>query len=57
MRIGLSSRSSTMVANLTAWIVGVLLLGAAGTSFARLCVRRRPVAWIALLRVNHESAR
>ena len=38
-----------LIANLTFWIVGVLILGVAGTALANLCVRRRMPAQIALV--------
>lgn len=37
-----------LVANLSLWIGGVLLLGAAGTAFAHLCRRRRLMARVAM---------
>jgi hypothetical protein len=44
-----TARRSLLVGNLTAWIVGVLLFGAAGAGFFRLCRRRRTLAQIGLL--------
>jgi hypothetical protein len=38
-----------IVANLCFWILGALLLGAASTALANLCVRRQAIAQIALL--------
>lgn len=38
-----------IIVNLSAWIIGVLLLGAAGTALVHLCVQRRLVAQVALL--------
>jgi hypothetical protein len=38
-----------LVANLTAWIAGVMLFGAAGAGFFRLCQRRRTLAQLGLL--------
>ena len=38
-----------LVANLSFWIVGALLLGAAATAMTNLCTRRRAIAQIALM--------
>lgn len=36
-----------LVANLTLWIMGVFILGIAGTAMANLCVRRQAIAQVA----------
>lgn len=38
-----------IIVNLSLWIAGVLLLGAAGTAFAHFCRRRRLLAKVAML--------
>ena len=38
-----------LIANLTAWIMGVLLLGIAGVLLQKLCTQRRTIAHIALV--------
>lgn len=40
--------SQFLVANLTFWILGVLILGVAGTAMATVCVQRRVIAQVAL---------
>jgi len=41
-----------LVANLTVWIVGVLVLGAAGRALVQLCTRRRSLALAALVCIS-----
>lgn len=40
---------SQLVANLSVWILGVLVLGVAGSTLAALCTQRRPLAKVALV--------
>jgi hypothetical protein len=42
-----SESSSLLIANLTFWIIGVILLGIAGTMMSNLCTRQPEVAKIA----------
>lgn len=44
-----AEQQGLLVVNLSLWIVGVLLLGAAGTALAHLCRRRRLLARVAML--------
>jgi len=42
-----NENSMFLMANLTIWIIGVILIGAAGTMMASLCVQRKAIAKIA----------